>query len=96
MNEAWNLPVGVREILPDVGPERRENLRQQSSGGKRPTNQARRIRNEPSHPVEDYLTLTNDGELTVYRALKLLQESLPADKTIGIFPLANGRIPGRW
>lgn len=83
---------GVREILPDVGPEWRENLRQQST--KHPTNQARRIRNEPSHPVEDYLTLTNDGELTVYRALKLLQESLPADKTIGIFPLANGRILG--
>jgi hypothetical protein len=44
--------------------------------------------------MEDGLSFTNEGELTVYLALKLLQETLPADRTIGIFPLAGGRIPG--
>jgi hypothetical protein len=86
--------VSVREILPEVGPEWRENLRQQSNG-KRPTNHARRMRPEPSRPREDGLTFTNDGELTVYRALKRLQESSPRDETIGIFPLAGGRLPGK-
>jgi hypothetical protein len=86
--------AGAREILPDVGPEWRENLRQQLSGGKKPTNQARRVRTEPSRPREDGLSFTNGGELKVYQALKLLQDTLPRDKTIGIFPLAGGRIPG--
>jgi hypothetical protein len=85
---------GVREILPDVGPGWRETIRKDATGGPRPTNQARRIRSEPTRPAEDYLTFTNSGELTVYQALKLLQGTLPPDKTIGIFPLANGRIPG--
>lgn len=36
------------------------------------------------------------GELTVYRAFKYLQEKvLPAEYTIGIYPLAGGRVPGR-
>jgi hypothetical protein len=87
--------AGAREILPDVGPGWRETIRQQFSGGKRPTNNGRRVRTEPSRPREDYLAFTNESELTVYRALKKIQESLPRDETIGIFPLAGGRIPGK-
>jgi len=86
---------GVREILPDVGPEWRENLRQQSVGGKRPTNHARRVKLESSRPKEDWLTFTNEGELTVYRALRRIQESFPADETMGIFPLPGGRLANR-
>lgn len=86
---------GVREILPKVGPDWEDMLREQLSGGKRPTNHARRVRIEPTRPVEDHLTFTNDGELTVYRVLKKFQESLPGDDTIGIFPLAGGRLPRR-
>lgn len=86
--------VGVREILPDVGPQWREQIIQQVSG-KRPTNQARRVRSEPPRFVEDYLSFTNQGELTVYRALKKVQEKLPSEHTIGIYPLAGGRMPGR-
>jgi hypothetical protein len=86
---------GVREILPQVGPGWQDKLRQQLNGGKRPTNHARRVRIEPSRPVEDYLTFTNEGELTVYRALRKIQETFPSDDTIAIFPLAGGRLPKR-
>lgn len=86
---------GVREVLPKVGPDWEDKLRQQLSGGKRPTNHARRIRVEPVHPREDWLTFTNEGELTVYRMLKKIQETCPKDDTIAIFPLAAVRIPGR-
>lgn len=83
---------GVREVMPNVGPDWHQSIRKPSSD-KKPTNHARRIRPEPSRPVEDWLTFTNDGELTVYRALKKIQESLPGDDTIGIFPLPGGRLP---
>jgi hypothetical protein len=85
---------GVREVMPSVGPDWRENLRQQFGGGKRPTNHARRVRSDPNRRMEDGLSFTNDGELTVYLALKSLQETLPPQSTIGIFPLAGGRVPG--
>jgi hypothetical protein len=85
---------GAREILPEVGPGWQDTLRQQLSGGKRPTNHARKIRTEPTRYVEDWLSFTNEGELAVYEALKHLQETLPSTKTVGIFPLAGGRIPG--
>ncbi len=87
--------VGVREVLPYVGPQWREQLRQQFNG-KRPTNQARRVRSSVPRHEEDWLVFTNPGELTVYRALKQIQEKdLPRDYTIGIYPLAGGRVPGR-
>jgi hypothetical protein len=87
---------GVREILPDVGPEWRENLRQHSVGGKRPTNHARRVRIESSRPREDHLAFTNEGELAVYRTLRKIQEGYPLDETIGIFPCrAAGSLTGR-
>lgn len=87
--------LAVREVLPDVGPDWRNQIRDQL-GGKRPTNHARRARRLPPRYVEDYLSFTNQGELTVYRALKQIQEKdLPREDTIGIYPLAGGRIPGR-
>jgi hypothetical protein len=87
--------VGVREILPDVGPQWRDRIKQQVSG-ERPTNQARRVRSGPSRYVEDWLSFTNEGELRVYQALKRFQEKeLPPENTIGIYPLASGRMPGR-
>jgi hypothetical protein len=85
--------AGVREILPEVGPSWQDNLRQLLGG--KPTNHARRIQSEPPRWVDDALSFTNDGELKVYRALKRLQESAPGDDTLGIFPLAAGRLPGR-
>jgi hypothetical protein len=87
--------AGVREVLPDVGPGWQEALRQQLAGGTRPTNHARRVRSEPPRFVEDGLNFTNDGELAVYKMLKKVQASMPGDETIGIFPLAGGRLPGK-
>ena len=72
-----------------------ESLRQELAGGTRPTNHARRVRSEPPRFVEDGLSFTNDGELAVYKMLKKLQASMPGDETIGIFPLAGGRLPGK-
>ncbi len=87
--------LGVREILPEVGPNWREQLKGQL-GGKRPTNHARRARTGPPQFTDDYLSFTNHGELVVYRALKQIQEKdLPSENTIGIYPLPGGRIPGR-
>lgn len=85
--------VGVREVLPEVGPQWREQVRQHVSGGKRPTNHARRVRNSSVRFAEDWLSFTNSGELTVYQALKKIQENeLPPDETIGIYPLPGGRV----
>lgn len=53
------------------------------------------MRNGPARYVEDWLSFTKAGELTVYQALKKLQDSVPHDDAIGIFPLADGRIPGK-
>jgi hypothetical protein len=87
--------LGVREILPTVGPNWREQVRNQL-GGKRPTNHARKVRTMPPQHVDDYLSFTNAGELAVYRLLKEIQEKdLPREDTLGIFPLAGGRLPGR-
>lgn len=85
--------AGAREILPDVGPDWQDNLRQLLGG--KPSNHARRTRNEPPRWAEDALSFTNDGELKVYQALKKIQGMCPSDDTLGIFPLAGGRLPGR-
>ncbi|MFJ6617335.1 hypothetical protein ACIQOW_07100 [Kitasatospora sp. NPDC091335] len=87
--------LGVRETLPPIRPGWRDSLREQVEG-KKPTNQARRL--APAAPLwaEDNLSFTNAGEQRVYRALRYIQEKLlPAQETIGIFPLPNGRMPGR-
>jgi hypothetical protein len=85
--------AGAREILPEVGPGWQDNLRQLLGG--KPTNHARRIQNEPPRWVDDGLSFTNDGELKVYKTLKKIQAMYPGDDSIGIFPLAGGRLPGR-
>jgi hypothetical protein len=86
--------LGVREILPTVGPDWRDQLRAQLDG-KRFTNQARKVRVQGPSFVEDGLCFTNAGEAQVYRALKRLQEAdLPGAQTIGIFPLPGVRVPG--
>ena len=88
--------VGVREVLPEAGPQWREQVKQHVSGGRRPTNHARRVRNSTVRFAEDWLAFTNSGELTVYRALKKIQENdLPSEETIGIYPLPGGRVLGR-
>ncbi|WP_445276631.1 hypothetical protein [Streptomyces sp. DSM 41033] len=87
--------IEVRETLPSVGPGWR-NLVQQELFGERPTNQARRLQTGPPRWVEDNLAFTNEGERQVYRLLKERQENvLPAEDTIAIFPLANGRVRHR-
>jgi hypothetical protein len=92
----YDFSVNVRETLPDVGPQWREQLREQLASKRRPTNQGRRVRTGPPRFGEDWLAFTNEGEQTVYRALKKIQENdLPAESTIGIYPLAGGRVPGR-
>jgi len=86
--------LNVRETLPDVGPGWRDQLREQLAPKRRPTNQGRRARTEVPRFREDWLAFTNEGEQTVYRALRHIQEKeLPADSTIGIYPLAGGRVP---
>lgn len=86
--------LGFRETLPLIGPDWRERLHEMMSVD-RPTNQARRTM--PAHPqwVMDRLAFTNAGERSVYEALKHMQEKeLPAEETISIFPLPNGRVLG--
>ena len=89
----YNLDwVGVREILPEVGPDWRELVRDQISV-ERPTNQAQRIQSEPRRYTQDGLLFTNEGERTVYRALRKIQEKeFPREETIGIYPLPRGRV----
>ncbi|MFI0900801.1 hypothetical protein [Streptomyces sp. NPDC020983] len=85
--------LGFRETLPQVGPDWRERLRDMMSSD-RPTNQARRTMPEKPQFLVDGLAFTNFGERRVYQALKHLQEKdLPAEETISIFPLPNGRVP---
>jgi hypothetical protein len=87
--------LGVREVLPGANLDWRDHVLRQTTK-KRPTNQARRVRAGAPQFTEDWLFFTNDGERTVYLALKHIQEkTLPKEDTIGIYPLAGGRVPGR-
>ncbi|ROP37442.1 hypothetical protein [Saccharothrix texasensis] len=86
----------IRETMPEVGPQWRDQLREQLTSPRRPTNQGRKVRLQPPKFREDYLAFTNQGEQTVYQALRQIQEKdLPRESTIGIYPLAGGRVPGR-
>ncbi|MCB5179939.1 hypothetical protein [Streptomyces antimicrobicus] len=87
--------IEVRETLPALGPGWRDQFERELKG-ERPTNQARRLQTGPPRWVEDDLLFTNAGEQRVYRALKHRQEQvLPAEDTIAIFPLPNGRVSKR-
>ncbi|MEU6425623.1 hypothetical protein ABZ860_06960 [Microbispora sp. NPDC046973] len=86
--------VDVREMLPSVGPDWRDQVKMHLSG-KGVTNQGRRARLESPRIVEDNFVFTNPGELAVYKTLRKVQEQdFPSDDTIGIFPLPGVRIPG--
>lgn len=85
--------VVVHELLPGVEPGWQDHLKDLLAG-KRPTNQAQRVRMEGPKFTEDGLVFTNAGELAVYRALKQLQETLPAEETITVLPLPRGRALG--
>ncbi|MGV9849950.1 hypothetical protein ACWDWU_14425 [Streptomyces sp. NPDC003442] len=98
VSDRFNLGVNwvvVQESLPVVGPDWREVVQREISG-ERPTNQARRLQPGPRRWLEDNLAFTNEGEQSVYRALKNRQENvLPRQETVSIFPLPNGRIVRR-
>jgi hypothetical protein len=86
--------LGLREVLPDVTYGWRQQLAE-DLGGRRQTNQARRVREQSPRHAEDDLVFTNPGELRVYRALKRIQEDeYPREKSFTIFPLPRARIPG--
>ncbi|MEU5121195.1 hypothetical protein [Streptomyces asoensis] len=85
--------VSVREVIPRVGPNWREQLARELNGGRR-TNQARKVRFEPQHPTEDGLHFTNEWEHRVYQVLKERQAVMPDNDTIGVMPLGALRVPG--
>ncbi|MEU6252404.1 hypothetical protein [Streptomyces sp. NPDC047043] len=85
--------VFIREVIPRVGPNWREQLARELKGGHQ-TNQARKVRLEPRHPIEDGLHFTNEWEQRVYQVLKDHQARLPQNETIGIMPLGALRVPG--
>ncbi|MGA5374301.1 hypothetical protein ACPCSD_24975 [Streptomyces griseoincarnatus] len=85
--------VSVREVIPMVGSNWREQLARELKGG-RQTNQAHKIRLEPRHPTEDGLHFTNEWEHRVYQVLKERQAALPDNDTIGVMPLGALRVPG--
>ncbi|QSS93562.1 hypothetical protein [Streptomyces sp. M54] len=85
--------VVIREVIPKVGPNWREQLGRELKGGHQ-TNHARKVRLEPRHPGEDGLHFTNEWEHRVYQVLKEHQARLPQNETIGIMPLGALRVPG--
>ncbi|MER5634329.1 hypothetical protein CP967_02535 [Streptomyces nitrosporeus] len=85
--------VHIREVIPRVGPNWREQLARELKGGHQ-SNQARKVRLEPRHPSEDGIHLTNEWEHRVYQVLKEHQVRLPSNETIGIMPLGALRVPG--
>ncbi|MFE2630691.1 hypothetical protein ACFXDP_22590 [Streptomyces sp. NPDC059374] len=80
----------VRALLPEVSPDWRAQLR--STQGPQPSNQARRVRLEPRHPVEDGLHFTNEWEHRVFLVLKEHQGKLEDNDTIGIVPLCGLKV----
>jgi hypothetical protein len=81
----------VHPILPSVGADWKQQLK--AANRPRPTNQARRGRVEPQHPVEDGLHFTNEWEHNVHQVLKGHQDHLLEHGIIGILPLAAVRVP---
>lgn len=79
-------------VIPRVSANWREQLK--AVGGPKPTNQARRVRLEPQHPLEDGLHFTNEWEHRVYKVLTHRQADLPDNDTIGIMPLGAMRVRG--
>jgi hypothetical protein len=89
------MTVGYIEALPtipEVSADWRKQLR--TAFGPQPTNQARRVRLEPQHPMDDGLHFTNEWEYKVYLVLRERQAILPDNETIGIMPLPAMRVRG--
>jgi hypothetical protein len=84
--------VRVREVLPKVGEGWRQQLARDLAA-ERPSNQANRVRLEPTRVTRDGLFLTNQEENKVYTVLREVQESLPDNDTLLIAPLPGVRIP---
>ncbi|MER8160070.1 hypothetical protein [Streptomyces sp. NPDC094472] len=82
--------MDVKPVLPAVSKDWRRGLRERAQ--ERPTNQARRERTAPNHPVEDGLALGSRQEHQVYQALKQIQATTPPDRTIAIAPLPGVRL----
>ncbi|WP_406259364.1 hypothetical protein OH779_40650 [Actinacidiphila glaucinigra] len=82
--------MDVKPVLPTITKDWRGDLRERVQ--ERPTNQARRERLAPNHPVEDGLALGSRQEHQVYRALKHIQATTPPDRTIAIAPLPGVRL----
>ncbi len=82
----------VRPIVPKVSADWRQQLK--ASTGPEQSNQARRVRLEPSHPMEDGLHFTNEWEHRVYQVLLQRQADLPDNETLGIVPLPGMRVRG--
>lgn len=85
--------VRTRDVVPRVSEDWREQLAQQMKGGKQ-SNQARKVKLEPTHPVTDGLHFTNEWEHRVYTVLRERQLALPDIETIGILPLPGMRVLG--
>jgi hypothetical protein len=83
--------VEARPALPLVDDNWRQAIGARLDA-ERPTNQARRERNEASRPVEDGLTFGSNEERRVYRALTALQRTWPQDDTIAILPLPGAHL----
>lgn len=91
-NGVWDVAyVRARPALPEVAGDWRSSYAARLASD-RPSNQGRRESATGGHPVEDGLTFGSAGELAVYRALKSLQESFPAEKTISIAPIPGVRL----
>lgn len=84
--------IQIAPSIPEVSVDWRRQLRTASGPG--PTNQARKPRLEPQHPIEDGLHFTNQWEHDVYKILKERQAQLPDNETIGIMPLGAMRVRG--
>jgi hypothetical protein len=73
-----SLPLGwimFHDIMPDVTSYDWRQHPSHQIDGKRPSNHARKIIDEHPRYAADHLAFTNAGELTVYRALRRLQET---------------------
>jgi hypothetical protein len=80
----------ARSLVPRISADWRKQLK--AANGPAPNNQARRVRLEPQHPIEDGLHFTNEWERRVYTVLKERQAALPDNDTIGILPLPRMKV----
>lgn len=84
--------VRIREVLPVVGKDWREQLARDLAA-ERPNNQGQRVRLDPARQVRDGLYLTNIEEEKVYAVLREVQASLPDNETFLIAPLPGVFVP---